>query len=274
MCQNGSLFIFYFNYWCYLHTINIKLSIQNWYRLCNVWKQIILQLDDCVLANTKLYHRNLLLLISMKFWILVSTTLGLFSKDPPIYPNTHAKLAKIKIRSSLGQFKHCSESLIIWSLFAPIHIKLSPKVNKATRSPEISREQVQKLTPQCLLYIYIGYRFPLSLSTIWGNHLPVKFPTCISTILEKLPPPFKHEENIKWEIIVFYSQIVFSRNVGNNIKCEKTLHPPPQTTPTFAIQNQNKGIEDIMDKDSNCPYLLFGETTSHLTSKLKLLKIA
>ena len=26
--------------------------------------------------------------------------------------------------------------------------------NKATRSPEISREQVQKLTPQFLLYIY------------------------------------------------------------------------------------------------------------------------
>ena len=25
----------------------------------------------------------------------------------------------------------------------------------------------------------------------------------------------------------------------------KTLHPP--TTPTFEIQNQNKGIEDIMD---------------------------
>ena len=58
--------------------------------------------------------------------------------------------------------------------------------NKATRSPEISREQVQRLTPQFLLYIYIGYRFPLSISTIWGNHLPVnfmlKFPTCISTI--------------------------------------------------------------------------------------------
>ena len=29
------------------------------------------------------------------------------------------------------------------------------KINKATRSPEISREQVQKLTPQFLLYIYI-----------------------------------------------------------------------------------------------------------------------
>ena len=48
----------------------------------------------------------------------------------------------------------------------------------------------------------------------------------------------------------------------------KTLHPPPpQTTPTFEIQNQNKGIEDIMDIDSNCPSLLFGVTTSHLTSK-------
>ena len=46
----------------------------------------------------------------------------------------------------------------------------------------------------------------------------------------------------------------------------KKLPPPPQTTPTFEIQNQNKGIEDIMDIDSNCPYLLFGETTSHLTS--------
>ena len=44
----------------------------------------------CVLANTKLYHRNLLLWISMKLWILVSTTLGLFSKDPPIYPNTQS----------------------------------------------------------------------------------------------------------------------------------------------------------------------------------------
>ena len=62
----------------------------------------------------------------------------------------------------------------------------------------------------------------------------------------------------------------FSRNVGNSIKCEKNITrspPPPQTTPTFEIQNQNKGIEDIMDIDSNCPSLLFGETTSHLTSK-------
>ena len=41
---------------------------------------------------------------------------------------------------------------------------------------------------------------------------------------------------------------LFSRNVGNSIKCEKnTTPPPPPTTPTFEIQNQNKGIEDIME---------------------------
>ena len=65
-------------------------------------------------------------------------------------------------------------------------------------------------------------------------------------------------------------RIFFSRNVVNSIKYKKNITPPPpQTTvtPTFEIQNQNKGIEDIMDIDSNCPYLLFGETTSHLTSK-------
>ena len=62
---------------------------------------------------------------------------------------------------------------------------------------------------------------------------------------------------------------LFSINVGNSIKCEKNITPPPppQATPTFEVQNQNKGIEDIMDIDSNCPSLLFGETTSHLTSK-------
>ena len=34
------------------------------------------------------------------------------------------------------------------------HGLIQGKKNKATRSPEISREQVQKLTPQFLLYIY------------------------------------------------------------------------------------------------------------------------
>ena len=64
-------------------------------------------------------------------------------------------------------------------------------------------------------------------------------------------------------ILFFIPRIFFSRNVGNSIKCKKT-------TPTFdmfEIKNQNKGIEDIMDIDSHCPYLLFGVTTSHLTSK-------
>ena len=57
-----------------------------------------------------------------------------------------------------------------------------PKKNKATQSPEISSQQVH----HNFCFIYIGYRFPLSLSTIWRNHLPVNFmlklPTCISTI--------------------------------------------------------------------------------------------
>ena len=60
----------------------------------------------------------------------------------------------------------------------------------------------------------------------------------------------------------------FSRNVRNSIKSEKNITPPPP--PPFEIQNQNKDIEDIMDIDSNCPSLLFGETTSHLTSKWKM----
>ena len=47
--------------------------------------------------------------------------------------------------------------------------------------------------------------------------------------------------------------------------------PPPSTTPhphTLGIQDQNKGMEDILDIDSHCPYchLLSGETTFHLTS--------
>ena len=58
--------------------------------------------------------------------------------------------------------------------------------NKATWSPEISSQQVQKLTPQFFVYV-LDIDFPLSLSTwstIWGNHPPfnfmLKFP--ISTI--------------------------------------------------------------------------------------------
>ena len=54
---------------------------------------------------------------------------------------------------------------------------------------------------------------------------------------------------------------------------QEKYYPPPQTTPTFdmfEIKNQNKGIEDYIGYiDSHCPYmyLLFGETTSHLTIK-------
>ena len=83
----------------------------------------------CVLSNTKLYHRKLLLWISTKFafWMaktifftslkqyiilpvlpnyIFSLTLDFFSqKNPPICPNSHEKLTKIKIRSHLSRFE-------------------------------------------------------------------------------------------------------------------------------------------------------------------------
>ena len=55
------------------------------------------------------------------------------------------------------------------------------------RRREITRETRQLGRPRSP-----ANRFPLSLSTIWGNHLPVnfmlKFPTCISTIWRNLLP--------------------------------------------------------------------------------------
>ena len=95
------------------------------------------------------------------------------------------------------------------------------------------------------VYIYIGYRFPLSLST--GT---------IVFLNKKI-------------ILFFIPRIIFSRNVGNSINARKILPPPPPPPiDMFEIKNQNKGIEDYIGYiDSHCPYLLFGETTSHLTSK-------
>ena len=54
----------------------------------------------CVLANTKLYHRNLLLWISMKFWILVSTTLGLIFQKIHLFTPIHIQSWP---KSKLGQ---------------------------------------------------------------------------------------------------------------------------------------------------------------------------
>ena len=45
-------------------------------------------------------------------------------------------------------------------------------------------------------------------------------------------------------------------------------HPPPKPPPHL----RKKGIEDILDIDSHCPYLLFGETTSHLAVSHEILK--
>ena len=41
-------------------------------------------------------------------------------------------------------------------------------------------------------------------------------------------------------------------------------HPPP---PHIWDKKSEQGIEDILDIDSQGPYLLFGETTFYLTSK-------
>ena len=89
-----------------------------------------------------------------------------------------------------------SQKFPYWTHILAIYETVICILNKATRSPEISCQQVQKPTPQFF-----------SRSTIWGNHLPLtfifKFP--ISTIgettshltriifflemLETLPPP-------------------------------------------------------------------------------------
>ena len=53
-------------------------------------------------------------------------------------------------------------------------------------------------------------------------------------------------------------------------KMQEKYYPPPPPPPIdmFEIKNQNKGIEDYIGYiDSHGPDLLFGETTSYLTSK-------
>ena len=44
----------------------------------------------------------------------------------------------------------------------------------------------------------------------------------------------------------------------------KNITPPPPTTPTFEIQNQNKGIADIMDIDSKLSLSTTGIWRNHL----------
>ena len=98
-----------------------------------------------------------------------------------IYLNTPNCQLNARGRFSLSKMSPCWGAIYMeWSYAVQISISfIYLKYNKATRSPEISREQVQKLTPQFLLYIY----------WIWIPTVPIY--------------------NIKWEIIVLYSQIFF-----------------------------------------------------------------
>ena len=93
---------------------------------------------------------------------------------------------------------------------------------------QISREQVQKLTPQCLLYIhgpymYNGYRFPLSLSTIWGNHLGYKF--VLSIFIYNIALRQKY---FRSHLSIFL--FPFSFHLGRGT-------PPPCPTPVLRVSN-------------------------------------
>ena len=89
--------------------------------------------------------------IGVRLSLIYNTNSHFFSN---YYRNTSSQ-TKYTYNSQLSRHPCHSICMYIW--------------NKATRSPEISREQVQKLTPQFLLYIYIGYRFPLSLIYYLGK---------------------------------------------------------------------------------------------------------
>ena len=65
-----------------------------------------------------------------------------------------------------------------------------------------------------------------------------------------------------------FPEFLFSRNVENNIKCKKNITPTPNY-PTFEIQKSEQGNRGYIGYIIPLFLfnLLFGETTSHLTSK-------
>ena len=130
--------------------------------------------------------------------------------------------------------------------------------------------------------LYWIYRFPLSpVSTIWRNHLPFNPPTgslANTTIvvflyildIDSHCPYLLLFFKTKY-ILFFVPRIIFSRDVGNSIKCKKNIIPPPNHPHIWYVWDKKSEhrIEDYIGYiDSHCPrYLLFGETTSHLTIK-------
>ena len=71
---------------------------------------------------------------------------------------------------------------------------------------------------------YNGYRFPLSLSTIWGNHLPF-----LTSCLNSLSTIWRNTYHLtsKWRGTFQYFPKKLFLCVGNNIKREMTPPPPP-----------------------------------------------
>ena len=65
----------------------------------------------------------------------------------------------------------------------------------------------------------------------------------------------------------FYYITMYKATRSPEISRQHVRKPTQQMflTPTLGMKNQNKGMEDIVDIDSHCPYLLSGATTFHLT---------
>ena len=112
--------------------------------------------------------------------------LGAARKVVPISENRRRK-SKLNTTSGVG--------------YMEVNVK-----TKATRSLEISRQQVQKLTQQFVFIYILDIDSPLSPSTI--------------VFLNK-------------KIFCFFipRNLFFSRNVGNSIKCKKNSTPPPPPPP-------------------------------------------
>ena len=79
------------------------------------------------------------------------------------------------------------------------------------------------------------------------------------------PPPHPHKNQKKKTLnynIFFIPRIIFSRNIGNSIKCQKNITGNTRP-PHLRSEQGNRGYIGYI---FHCLYLLFGETTSHLIS--------
>ena len=99
------------------------------------WPKV--KLDDSAFLRTQSYITEICyfeFLWSFEFWL--APHWDFFSKDPPIYPNTHTKFTKIKIRSSLCQLKHLLRITHLAHRKSYLVIICSNSHEKLTASPD------------------------------------------------------------------------------------------------------------------------------------------